>query len=154
MIQGLLAAVAVVGAIIAWGQYSLAQDRLRHDLYDRRYKVFEGARKFLAEIMRDGNCTYEQIFEFTRCTGDAVFLLDGRLVAYFEEMRTRAFDVIKAEIVAIQQPPHPERSAAIDRKYVQITWFVEQFPILVLKFKPFLQLERPWRAWLRRNLSV
>ena len=47
-------AITAVGIVIAMGQFLLARQRLRLDLYDRRYKVFESARRLIIEILREG----------------------------------------------------------------------------------------------------
>jgi len=39
--------VGLAVAIIAWQQWRVAKDKLRLDLFDRRYKVFEATRTFL-----------------------------------------------------------------------------------------------------------
>jgi len=45
VVQALLVpTVAVVGAYIALQQVTIARAKLRHDLFDRRFKVFETAR--------------------------------------------------------------------------------------------------------------
>jgi hypothetical protein len=83
-------AVAQQQAKIAQTQATLATVRLQHDLYDRRYKLFEVARSFLAQIARDATIDTESIFKFARETSNAVFLLNNEIVEYFDEMRKRA----------------------------------------------------------------
>src|SRR5271165_3289996 len=82
--------VAIVGAVIAWGQFSLARMRMQHDLYDRRYKMFESTRRLIAEIVREGRSTNQHVLTYLRETGDAVFLLDRSTVAYMNELEQQA----------------------------------------------------------------
>ena len=59
------AATLIVGlsvAFIAWQQWQLARNKLRLDLFDRRYKVFEATRRFLAVILRDARFEDSQLF--------------------------------------------------------------------------------------------
>ena len=42
-----LIAIPAVGACLAWQQVQIARVKLQHDLYDRRYRVFEATRKLL-----------------------------------------------------------------------------------------------------------
>jgi hypothetical protein len=46
-----LIAIPAVGACLAWQQVQIARVKLQHDLYDRRYRVFEATRKLLAETL-------------------------------------------------------------------------------------------------------
>lgn len=135
--------VAIIGAVIAWGQFSLARTRTRHDLYDRRYRIYEGARRLVAEIVREGRATNQDVFAFRRETGDSVFLLNEEIVTYMTELQTRAFRLAYLGTI-ITNDIHPDRNAAIDEEAKLLTWFTEQFDVLVIKFKPLLHLDRPW----------
>jgi hypothetical protein len=41
--------IAAVGAWVALQQMHIARTKLQHDLYDRRYAVFQAVRRFLDE---------------------------------------------------------------------------------------------------------
>ncbi|PYJ41035.1 MAG: hypothetical protein DME80_14400, partial [Verrucomicrobia bacterium] len=47
----LIIGIAVV--VVAWQQRQIARHKLRLDLFDRRYKVYEATRKFLSIILRE-----------------------------------------------------------------------------------------------------
>jgi hypothetical protein len=44
-----LVIIAAVGDFIAWQQLDISRVKSRHDLYDRRYPVFQVARAFFAD---------------------------------------------------------------------------------------------------------
>jgi hypothetical protein len=138
--------VAIVGVGIAWGQFSLARMRMQHDLYDRRYKVFEGARRLLAEIAIESRITNKQVFTYLRETGDAIFLLDRSTVAYMKELENKARRLAVLGTV-LATDDHPNKGTAIDEEAKLLQWFADQFEVLIDKFKPFLQLNRPWWRW-------
>jgi hypothetical protein len=56
--------VAIVGAGIAGGQLLLARRRMQLDLYDRRYKIFESARRLIVDVMREGRTEVEWIYRY------------------------------------------------------------------------------------------
>jgi hypothetical protein len=136
------AAIARQQADTATLQADLANVRLQHDLYDRRYRLYEAARALLIKISRDATVDTEAIFEFAGGTGDAVFLLNAEVVAYFEEMRKKAIRLgfLKSTINLPQYAD--KRSAMIDEEGQIVLWFVDQFPLLADKFKPFLVLDK------------
>jgi hypothetical protein len=131
--------VTVAGIPIALGQLNLAKVRIRHDLYDRRYKLYDSARALVASIVREGRCENGQVLTFLRETGDATFLLDKRAVAYFKQLETRAFRLAFLSRI-IRNEAHPNRNAAIDEEAELLTWFTDQFNELIQQFKPFLRL--------------
>ena len=53
--------VAVFGSFIAYLQWVLARNKLKFDLFDRRYRVYEAARELLASIMTTGSAKNEDI---------------------------------------------------------------------------------------------
>jgi hypothetical protein len=138
--------VAVVGAGIAGGQLLLARRKMQLDLYDRRYKIFESARRLIVDIMREGRAEVEWIYAYHRETGDAVFLLDGSVVSYIREVEKRAFRLRHLGAI-IAGDDHPRREAAVDEEADLLTWFSGQFEELVEQFKPSLQLRSRW-LWL------
>jgi hypothetical protein len=133
--------VAVVGAVIAGGQLWLARRKLMLDLYDRRYRIFEGARRLIVEIMREGRAEAKSIYTYRRDTGDAVFLLDSSVVSYLGELEKRAF---RLRDLAVIPNDNPKLEAAINEEAALINWFDQQFDVLIEKFKPSLQLKSRW----------
>src|SRR4051812_29661402 len=89
-------ATLIVGlsvGFIAWQQWQLAHSKLRLDLFDRRYKVFDATRIFLAVIGRDSRFEESHLFEFDAGTSDAEFLFGSDIVNYLAEIRKRAIDM-------------------------------------------------------------
>lgn len=51
----LVPVIAVLGAVIAYRQWRVAQNKLKLDLFDRRFAIFDAARKLIASILASGN---------------------------------------------------------------------------------------------------
>ena len=135
--------VAVVGAGIAGGQLLLARRKMQLDLYDRRYKLFESARRLIVDVMREGRIELESIYAYHRDTGDAVFLLDSAAVSYIAELEKRSFRLRRLHVI-IANDDHPQRDAAVDEEADLLGWFSDQFDVLVEKFTPSLRLMSKW----------
>ncbi len=134
--------VAMFGAWIAWHQMVIARVKLQHDLYDRRYRVFDAARRFLAEIVVHRNTTDEALRAFTIGTGDAAFLFDNGTSAYLEELRRRAATLQVLNRETDSMPVGQQRTNASNKISEHFTWFVQQLDGLVDRFKPYLKLEK------------
>jgi hypothetical protein len=136
-------AIAVAGIAIALSQLRLANIRLKHDLFDRRYDIFAAARKLISEVCRNPAIPAEKIFSFYRDSGDAIFVLDADIAAYMDELKNKAFKIAELrDIVARQSATEDIQGAIIESRDLSL-WFVNQFGVLVEKFKPFLQLQTP-----------
>jgi hypothetical protein len=132
-------------------QAELAAVRLRHDLFDRRFELFEAARTFLIQdVYPQMNPTSDAIFIFARKTATAAFLVDPPLREYLEELRTSAFKLQKlSALVALQQ--WSDHAVKVKEKYQLVEWFGAQHEVLVAKFQPFLNLD--YTAPLKSDFS-
>ena len=82
--------IAAVGAWIALQQTHLARVKLQHDLYDRRYAVFNSARMLLEEVVTNKLASADTFNSFVIGTLNSPFLFDDELAAYLAELRKRA----------------------------------------------------------------
>ena len=134
--------IAVLGAFIAYRQWRTAQNKLKHDLFERRFSVYDAATTLLASIMTSGKAKDEELFKFLSGTREAKWLLDGNVAEYLDkELYHKAIDLqcLASELEGL--PDGDERSSNV-RKQAEIKkWFLKQYEVLDEKFSPFLKLE-------------
>jgi hypothetical protein len=133
--------IAKQQSTVAQQQAQLAAVRLQHDLFERRFALFEAARTFLMkEIYPQMNPSTDGIFIFAQQTATAVFLVDEPLKEYLEKLRKSAFELQRlSNLVALQQGPNHAEN--VKQKYELVEWFGGQLDVLVDKFQPFLKLD-------------
>lgn len=133
--------VAVLGALIAYRQWRLAQNKLKLDLFDRRFSVYEAARNLLASIMTSGKARDEEVFKFMVATREAKWLLNAKVAEYLEEqIHRKAIELqcLSSELEGV--PAGEERVPKIRKQYEIKQWFLAQYDVLDAHFAPFLQL--------------
>lgn len=122
--------IAGASVYIAWQQKRIADIRLRHELYDRRLRVYEAAKTLLVAHQMNGKLSGDDYIAYLRGTADAVFLLDAGVVEYLKELQKQAVALIGL------------RAEQAD-EFAQIeTWLMQQFDILIAKFKPAMRLDQ------------
>ena len=131
-------AIAVAGIVIAVAQLRIANVRLTHGLFDRRYAVYAATRKFIRQICQNRTITIEELSSFYYASGDAIFVLDQGLAKYLELLRTKA--VRTAELH--DKIGNQATQAEIKEHWDLLNWFSIQIDLLTKKFKPFLQYSR------------
>ena len=134
--------VAVLGALIGYRQWRLAQNKLKLDLFDRRFKVYEAARDLLASIMTSGKAKDDEVFKFLVATREAKWLLDIDVANYLDkQVYHKAIDLqtLAAELegVGVGEIRTKNVHAQADLK----KWLMAQFDVLDQKFSPYLQLK-------------
>lgn len=134
--------VAVLGSVIAFRQWRTAQNKLKLDLFDRRFAVYRAATTLLASIMGSGKATDDKLFEFLSATRDAKWLLSAEVAEYLEkELYHKAVDLQCLATELQDMPRGEERSANVQKQSEIKKWFLRQYEVLDGKFSPYLTLE-------------
>ena len=144
--------IAAVGAWVAIQQMRIAKIKLQHDLYDRRYAVFQAVRRFLDEMVANLVVSHDILRAFVIGTADAEFLFPDDLAAYLGEMSRRA-RTAQSIYMTMQSLPEgsPERAKATLAANEQTRWLVEQIDGLTARFRDVLKLDKHSRSplgWL------
>lgn len=136
--------IAEQQATLAKQQAALAGVRLQHDLFDRRFKVYDAAKTLCLEVYMHNNVSRQAYISFVNGTADTIFLYDQIVVEYIEDMRMRALRLQRlVDILTNPTKAEPDEITGAPNERSQLaTWFVEQFSILIAKFKPFLALDQ------------
>ena len=87
------------GRRVGQQQVQIARVKLQHELYDRRFAVFDAARKLLLEVITNGDASPSALNAYTIGTTDAIFLLDEKITEYLGEIA--AVDLIDHENIDI-----------------------------------------------------
>jgi hypothetical protein len=116
---------------------------LQHDLFERRFRVFDATRRMLANVCKEGDIYDEDLRTFTIDTGDAIFLFDDDLAKYLGEEMTRHLITLSSVNRLLDLERDEERRAKrVSEKFNHLN---EQLTGLSGKFKPFLKLDKRQR---------
>lgn len=116
-------------------QRRIADDKLRLDLFARRYKVYEAAQKFIQIAAWHDQ---DQLAELCAGTSEAKFLFDADVVDYLEAIRKRALEVQYAPKFYEKMPDGDERTRAIEKEQAARRWLGEQITDITKVFMPYL----------------
>jgi hypothetical protein len=82
--------LSVAVGIVAWQQWRVARNKLRLDLFDRRYQVYDATRRFVRVSVQDNAHIDRHLSAFSDETSNAEFLFDTDVVNYLEKIRQQA----------------------------------------------------------------
>ena len=68
--------IALIALYIAYQQHKTNQQRLRHETYERRLKVYKAVQAHLSIILRAGKTSYQECTLFYSEASEAAFLFD------------------------------------------------------------------------------
>ena len=133
--------VAVLGSFIAYRQWRLAQNKLKLDLFDRRFSVYVCARDLLASIMTTGLAKDEEVFKYLVGTREAKWLLNEPIDVYLSKtLYHAAVDLQTMESELKNLSRGDERTRVVQKQAELKKWFQDQYAVLDTQFSPYLRL--------------
>lgn len=135
-------AVAVFAVYVAASQYTTARNKLRFDLFEKRFAVYQGARDFLGAIMTSGKATNEAMLKYLQATHAAKWIVSQEIHDYLErEIYKPALELqcIDAELDGM--PVGEGRTKKVERKADLRKHLNAQFADLDTWFSGYLKLE-------------
>lgn len=136
--------IPLVGAWIAFRQAQLARAKLKFDLYDRRFKVFEAARQFLIDVVQSDHVDAGRVIKFNVDTADAVFLFKREVEAYLDLLRERILKLrrLKSQEKAAEEYGEEEKRIKLGElaanQHLELSG---ELSTLIDTFKPYLRLD-------------
>lgn len=133
--------VAVFGSIIAYRQWRTAQNKLKLDLFEKRFVVYNAARLVLSTITTTGKITNEDSYKFLSSTREARWLLDDGISEYFDKVlweRICYLQTLQAELEGL--PIGDARKQNIEQQREVKDWIREQHSVLDAKFASYLKI--------------
>ena len=140
-------AVAVSGLTcwLACWQMRIAKEKLRHDLYDRRYAVYMAFHELLVAIVEKSDVESE-LRTANAARAQCPFLLDEETGDFLEELHKEVFRIAKeSELLVnvsysgqLSPPEHAIKSAQLSHDRLNLCNRIKN---LSKKFEPFLKLK-------------
>jgi len=146
--------VAVVGAYIAFQQFWLASERLKLDLFEKRFSVFAAARLFLSKVTQNAGVSTEDYWQYRGAVAEATFLFDEDVIAFLDEIDSRAVHLWTVEEEMKGTPDGPNREMLAGRVREEVNWLTSQLPMLKPTFEPYMKFQEwHWIPWRDRSRS-
>lgn len=89
----LVPVIAIVGLYVAYQQYQINKQRLRHETYERRLAVYKSVQRYLSEILREGKTTYNRAHQFNSEASEAAFLFDSSVQDKIDEIYQKSINM-------------------------------------------------------------
>jgi len=96
--------IAIIVAYIAYRQWRTAQNRLKLDLFDRRFAIHSAAHDLIATVISYGKIDNKDIFAFLSGIQQARWLLNEGIVKYLEKETLGANDQTTRTNGYVRQP--------------------------------------------------
>jgi hypothetical protein len=141
--------VSLVVAIVQYGQWRTANQKVVIDLYDRRLKVYTQLEKGISPVLREGKVSQEAFNEFLIGEADARFLFGDDVREYLKTLHEHFAWMLSFTDDVIDRKSN--RNQLIDLKSQHLSEIVNFFQEAPDLFAPYMRLEKKntpfWRPW-------
>jgi len=140
--MGVLVAAAV--AYIAYRQHSLAKEKFKLDMFEKRFSVYKATQRFLTVIFQSTRVDVDKLFEFRRDTQDATFLFGQEIPAYLERLDKQALDLMAIADRCRDLPVGEERTRLCNEETQLLQALIGELPNLKNVFASYLRFNK-WK---------
>jgi hypothetical protein len=144
----LVPTIAIVGLYVAYKQHQINQQRLKHELYDRRVILYKEMKIYFAEITARGtSISYDRIMKMNYDIGEAIFLFDNNINKWVEEIYSKSMDICLLEKQIYNEngigtlSPRDDRKRIVDKQNKLLKWIRSQEKELEPLFRKYLALK-------------
>jgi hypothetical protein len=130
--------IAIFGAWLGYQQHKTSREKLKIDLFDRRYKVYFCIASCLEEVAREGNVSNDVLYKFGVGTRDVPFLFD-RSIVELEKKILENFNQLKYQENQIGRTTGEVQSKHFDKSQEIKNWLNEQMNNLQTSLSPWLK---------------
>jgi flagellar biosynthesis GTPase FlhF len=130
--------LACFGAYIAFQQYRINHQKLKLDLFERRYAVFDAVKQLIHQVISEASVDNRHINEFKINTADAKFLFKDDVINYLQEILNKSIELKMYQTKLRAMPDENERSEIIDKEHNVILWFTEELNCFQNSFMPYM----------------
>lgn len=134
-------AIALMLAVIAYQQWKVNKSRLRHEMFDRRYAMYEATKKLTAAVIQKGTPEKEDIDSYFSATAGARFIFSDQVGQHLEEMFDRAIGLQRIERRLKYEKDMEKRTKLLDEEEEIFEWFLEHMKKMPDILRPYLAIE-------------
>jgi hypothetical protein len=138
-----VALISGIGVFIAYRQARISTAKLNLDLYDRRFKVFDTARKYIGSAL-DQEDLFKATVEYNVGTSDAIFLFEKDVDDYLISLRKKGIGLHakRRQLRALgnSEAQDGRRGDLADKIGQTEQEFTTEYERLIQVFKPYLKL--------------
>jgi hypothetical protein len=133
--------IALVAVYIAWQQWRTNRNKLKFELFERRYAFYEAAKELIGKIVGSGKATDNDTYQYLVKVKGARFIVGDKVADYLEETLYRKVTLLTAlhsELEGVTD--QDERRKNVQRQREVKEWIQAQYDVLDKLFKPLLRL--------------
>jgi len=145
-ITELASIIAVLTIYIAYQQWNTNRFKLKLELYDKRFAVYERVKEYLFLIIQDSDVKTKDSLLFITSVSEAEFLLGLKISKYIDEIYVHSLSLHKWSSqyrdYTQKQPEGYDHKQVVDEMHKETIWLSSQLRPMKDKFKKYLDVSK------------
>ena len=144
--------IAVVTVCIAYQQMKVNSDRLRLELYDRRYHIYDIAIRFVSQIaVGNKEIEIQDVTQFRITTDQGKFIFEEEIQTHMDEIFSKALNLraVRKNLQGVEQKLQfsqnkelqVKRDFYLEQEITLLDWFDKQSKLLTERFRKYLRFK-------------
>jgi hypothetical protein len=118
--------IALIGSWIAFRQFQVARNKLKHDLFEKRLEIYEGVRNTLGIVARNGKLTQSEEINYLVATRSAKWLFENEVYQYLDKKLWGKIVDLGLHNSMLEGPPSEERKTHATARGETMKWLISQ----------------------------
>ncbi|MBU4192861.1 MAG: hypothetical protein KUA35_06600 [Pseudodesulfovibrio sp.] len=125
---------------LGYTQNRISKDKLKQDLFEKRFVVFKAAQELLSQAWRQGDLQESDVFLFRAERTQGIFLFDKDITDYLDEIGNKALTVCQCNTELCALSSGEKREVLLGKKMAELKWLFDQHPVLADRFSRYLKI--------------
>ncbi len=136
--------IAIIATYIAYQQYFINKQKLKLELYEKRYRIFNETKKVLFKINQDAQIGLDELWDFMFNTNDRVFLFNSEINEFILEIKSKAIEINHStkRFQDLNKLPLNSKNDLIEKYALQTKWFTHEHNNIENRFFKYLNFKR------------
>lgn len=134
--------ISIIISIVTYQQYRLAHSKLKLDLYEKRFSVFQGVREFLSIFVAKANFEMMEFYAFRAKTAEADFLFDDKVVKFIKQVDKEALDFHTKKAVLEGVPVGEARTKLVEDEINSLRQLTDRITELKEVFRDYFEFSK------------
>jgi len=138
--------IAILAVVIAYLQYKINAQRLRHEMYERRLGVYKIVQGYFGKILQTGDVTFPACVNFYADTAEATFLFKQKIPNWIDGVYKKSLRMARLHEEMYPADGSPGLPVGEDRTRVAtehselLQWHIDEMKKAKELFQPYLNL--------------
>jgi len=133
--------IALLAVYIAYQQYLIGKNKLKFELYEKRYLIYQHTKKILFKITQKGKIEEQELIRFINISRESNFLFNNDITDYLKKLSANAGN-LNDLTKEMNKSNDPYASKIKKERNKLFSWIVDEYESVESRFIKYLDFKK------------